>query len=682
MAHIHGVYDVDNHFSIDVNTRQIKNEMSNKTSIVQLDHNSERFSFELPRYIESHDMSQCDKVEVHYLNLSAETKQRSTGVYTVEDLQIDPNNADKVLCSWLISSDATTYAGVLSFLLRFCCTRGNVIDYAWNTAVNSEIYVATGLYVSETTLQENVDVIEQWKDSVMQTFTADIDAWKDEKAAELEADLSAWKETEEKEIQQLFGDYTNYWDNQIAVERARIDQFTKLGEGSTTGDAELQDIRIGADGKTYESAGAAVREQFLNQKQDFNKCVDFENSIQLLDVRAILKDKILDQDDKSTDSVADLDGGYLLPLIYTEETEETTFATNISMTQTAKLIYTYYEDAVGDLVRGYRVELEEGEKYNTFTIPGGIPAFQICFSVSYQDIDTLYICKESEWKENISLEYYKERPKFTGRMDAENLLGLSELTEIVAMKSDIDKAKNSVDEAKTNISEIQRKVAEIISDNPTKYYGTEVNIFTSGVAIGDSLTQGTFDYFLDGERKYIVDTDRAYPAIFTRKTGIPLVNLGVGGLSSVAWFNAYKNTKLNGYDFAVVALGVNDYTQGVSTSNSKNAIESIIAKLKDENNGIKIFLCTMMPRWNISTLGRAYNEMIRTVCLSNDSVYLLDMDMYSAMETDDSCYIQGHLTGLGYERFANEIISYISKTIHDAPNDFKDIHFVGTEYVY
>lgn len=48
---------------------------------------------------------------------------------------------------------------------------------------------------------------------------------------------------------------------EIAVERARIDAFTALPEGSTTGDAALEDIKVKVNGTVADTAGNAVREQ-------------------------------------------------------------------------------------------------------------------------------------------------------------------------------------------------------------------------------------------------------------------------------------------------------------------------------------------------------------------------------------------------------------------------------------
>lgn len=56
---------------------------------------------------------------------------------------------------------------------------------------------------------------------------------------------------------------------EIAVERARINQLSRMEEGSTTGDAELIDIRVGANGKTYTNAGDAVRTQVSELNERF-----------------------------------------------------------------------------------------------------------------------------------------------------------------------------------------------------------------------------------------------------------------------------------------------------------------------------------------------------------------------------------------------------------------------------
>ena len=86
----------------------------------------------------------------------------------------------------------------------------------------------------------------------------------------LENDLSDFETQINKTIDTKITTEKSERETEIAVERARIDAFVALPEGSTTGDAALEDIKIKVDGTSADTAGNAVREQIntLDDKID------------------------------------------------------------------------------------------------------------------------------------------------------------------------------------------------------------------------------------------------------------------------------------------------------------------------------------------------------------------------------------------------------------------------------
>lgn len=166
MGHKHSVYDSDAHFSINPITKVIKNESSKKTTLVQGDHNSERFSFDIPRHIEGHDMMQCNLVEVHYDNKETGTNNISSDFYEVKDMQISPDDEEMVVFSWLIIDTATKYAGSLEFSIIFKCMTGDVCDYKWGTTLNTDISVSKGKDNSGVVVERAPNVVDQWRSEI------------------------------------------------------------------------------------------------------------------------------------------------------------------------------------------------------------------------------------------------------------------------------------------------------------------------------------------------------------------------------------------------------------------------------------------------------------------------------------------------------------------------------------
>ena len=163
MSHFHNINDADNKFIIDGISRVIKNTSTSKTTVMQFDHNSEVFTFEVPRYIEGHDMMECNRVEVHYLNIDTETKDENEGIYLVNDLQVSADDDTKLTCSWVISQGATGLVGSLHFLLRFICSTDGVLDYVWNTSIHTGIYVSKGIYNADIVAESYLETIKAWE---------------------------------------------------------------------------------------------------------------------------------------------------------------------------------------------------------------------------------------------------------------------------------------------------------------------------------------------------------------------------------------------------------------------------------------------------------------------------------------------------------------------------------------
>ena len=174
MPHSHLIYDSDKHFVIDPITRNITNN-SSKITIMQYDHNSERFTFEIPRIIEGHDMSLSDSVRVHFINIGSIKTNTNPGVYEVDDVTVLLDDPDTISFSWLISGASTKYNGSLHFAIRFyCLSDESVIGYSWGTNIYSGINVANSIDNSETIAEDYVDVLEQWKQSLQYHISDDV----------------------------------------------------------------------------------------------------------------------------------------------------------------------------------------------------------------------------------------------------------------------------------------------------------------------------------------------------------------------------------------------------------------------------------------------------------------------------------------------------------------------------
>lgn len=234
------------------------------------------------------------------------------------------------------------------------------------------------------------------------------------------------------------------------------------------------------------------------------------------------------------------------------------------------------------------------------------------------------------------------------------------------------------------------------SERPTDYDGGDICAFEKILCIGDSITDGAFNYTAISGQTFTAREALSYPSNLASITGRTVINLGDSGESPSSWWAAHQNdAELTGVDCAIIELGINGSNDELNTD-TKTAFDSIISALKTRNQKIKIFISSIPT-------GKAYRAQLSsdtyyqkdqwlrtyydTYYANDNQVFFLDVaryghlrDKYSSGNYDD--YNEGHLSAYGYWRLAMDYRNYISYIMKNSNSDFKNIQFTGTDFEF
>lgn len=165
LNHIHTddiIVDADEHFIINTTTRAISSASNTKLTLMQYDKKSERYSFDIDRIIDGHDLTKCNRVQVHFTNIGS-NRQHNDATYPVDDVQVNPDDENKLTFTWLIGEEATQYKGILSFLVTFECVDGDVVLYRWSSSTFNSIQISAGMDNNNAVFEVYSDELLKWQ---------------------------------------------------------------------------------------------------------------------------------------------------------------------------------------------------------------------------------------------------------------------------------------------------------------------------------------------------------------------------------------------------------------------------------------------------------------------------------------------------------------------------------------
>jgi acyl-CoA thioesterase-1 len=134
------------------------------------------------------------------------------------------------------------------------------------------------------------------------------------------------------------------------------------------------------------------------------------------------------------------------------------------------------------------------------------------------------------------------------------------------------------------------------------------------VALGDSLTAG---YQLAAGDSFPARLEQALKA---KGIAVEIANAGVSGDTSTGGLARLDWSVPEGADAVILELGANDMLRGIDPKLTREALDSIIRKLKER--GIEVLLCGMLAPPNLGAdYARAFNPIYPQLAAAHDILF-------------------------------------------------------------
>lgn len=229
----------------------------------------------------------------------------------------------------------------------------NDVVKLWNVQVGESIDQSKAIVRETTTEQFNTEWTNKQPELIEQVNTLTTNQFNEDWGV-LENRINTTLETQNTKINSIQTQQTNLSNQQTTLSN-RMDTFTSLSEGSTTGDAELKDIRVGANGITYNNAGDAVRGQYSQLKED----IDNAGIIKKYDNSILINGGYIDKN-------GNLTIGSSFPNLYYTDYIDVGIATKLIVYTSLRYCYIAWYDkdkkfiteTIGDKYNGYGGEYE------------------------------------------------------------------------------------------------------------------------------------------------------------------------------------------------------------------------------------------------------------------------------------------------------------------------------------